>query len=352
VIVENVVVILLIIGIFVWVLYNSPPFKESEENVWESFVAANNLTFRPGHLSAINASAYGEYRGHRLELDTTYGPNRDTKGRIICTRALLHTKRTSSGKSLNVLGRLDTQDVLSALVPNGLPDLRGELEAGDHGQWLSYEESGLVKETERLQLICNLLSDMADGYPAVAAAGGAIAPALQTIARENCLLRNVTIAMLKDIAQATRDLASRAEQLLCMRCLAHFYAHRADLPGQPDVTYYGCRTCHQSLEFIECPQVMVAVLDAGWHGDQDRQDESLRVNWLARRALFDFDRVEIVRAIDKDVEQLAMQIGNDTDPVRKPRYATMRCVVDPACGLSENTLRILENTFGQVEMLS
>jgi len=70
---------------------------------------------------------------------------------------------------------------------------------------------------------------------------------------------------------------------------------------------------------------------------------------LARRALFDFDRVEIIRATDEDVERFAMQVGNDTDPLRKPRYAQMRCSLAPNCHLTENTLRILESLFGRVD---
>jgi hypothetical protein len=192
---------------------------------------------------------------------------------------------------------------------------------------------------------------VADGYPAVAAAGGAVAPALQTVARQNGLLRDVVVRMLKDIAGATqRQLGNRAGRLLCPRCLAHFYAHRADLPWQFDETYYGCRLCYQSREFIECPQGVAAVLDAAWTGTQDLRDGVLRVNWLARRALFDFTVVEIVQATDEDVERFAVQVGNDADLLRRPLYAAMRCIVNPACGLAENTLRILRSTFGSVEI--
>lgn len=49
-------------------------------------------------------------------------------------------------------------------------------------------------------------------------------------------------------------------------------------------------------------------------------------------------------------ERFAVQVGNDTDPVRRPTYAQMRCLVSPECGLSENTMRILQRTFGRVEM--
>ena len=44
-----------------------------------------------------------------------------------------------------------------------------------------------------------------------------------------------------------------------------------------------------------------------------------------------------------------MQVGNDTDPVRQPRYGEMLCLIAPDCRLSENSLRILRNFFGQVE---
>jgi hypothetical protein len=68
-----------------------------------------------------------------------------------------------------------------------------------------------------------------------------------------------------------------------------------------------------------------------------------------RQQLFDFDRVEIIQATDEEVERFAMQVGNDTDPVRQPRYAQMHCLIAPDCRLSENSLRILRNFFGEVE---
>ncbi len=235
------------------------------------------------------------------------------------------------------------------LLAAGVALLPGTFAVRNRGKWLSYEESASGREFDKLKRVADGLSHLAEGYPAVVATGGAAVPALQTLLKENDLLHGVIIEMLKDIAQATQHLGDRADQLLCSNCLVRFYAHRADLPLQPDVTYYGCRACHQSRKFIDCPQGVVAVLDSGWRGPQAQRDGSLHVNWLVRRALFDFDRVEIVRATDKDVEHFAMQVGNDTDPIRKPRYAEIRCVLNPACGLSENTLRILKNTFGQVQ---
>ena len=83
-----------------------------------------------------------------------------------------------------------------------------------------------------------------------------------------------------------------------------------------------------------------------------QQNSVLRVNWLSRRALFDFDEVEIIQATDEEVERFAVQVGNDTDPLRRSRYKWMRCVVRPPCRLSENTLRILGSIFAEVRDFS
>ncbi len=77
-----------------------------------------------------------------------------------------------------------------------------------------------------------------------------------------------------------------------------------------------------------------------------QQDGTWRVNWLARRTLFDFDEIEIVRATDEDVERFVVQAGNDTDEFRQSRYREMSCKIVLDCRLSGNTLRILKNTFG------
>jgi hypothetical protein len=94
---------------------------------------------------------------------------------------------------------------------------------------------------------------------------------------------------------------------------------------------------------------VTAVLDSSWSQPHELQAGLLRLNWLVHRQLFDFDRVEIVRATDEEVERFAVQVGNDTDGFRKSRYATLRCTLAPTCVLSENTRRVLARTFGEVQ---
>jgi hypothetical protein len=326
-------------------------YGRSEREGWTKFATAHGLTFHPGNFLLGGARIVGVYRGHSLIIETF------TRNKVTRTRIRLKARNSSPGRRCEIAGGLSasptSQEVLDLLMPNGpLGITSGKVEAAAGGAYLTYQQIGVMAEVDELRSACNLLSDMLDGYPVVVAIGGAAVHPLEKIGWRSdlLLLSGVAIRIMKDIAQATRrQLSDRAGQLLCPRCLVHCGAHRADLPLQPDVTYYGCRACHQSREFIDCPQDVVAVLDAAWQGAQGRRGGLLCVNWLARRVLFDFDQVEIVRAKDEDVERFAVQVGNDTDPLRKPRYATMRCVVNPACGLSENTLRVLESTFGQVE---
>jgi hypothetical protein len=112
---------------------------------------------------------------------------------------------------------------------------------------------------------------------------------------------------------------------------------------------YGCRTCGQDQAVLDDVARIIVVLDAGWAGTQRQRQGILYVNWLQRRSLFDFGAVEIIEATDQDVERFAVQIGNDTDPLRRRRYPRMTCLIRSDCHLSENSLRILRRIFGRVE---
>jgi len=177
--------------------------------------------------------------------------------------------------------------------------------------------------------------------------GGEAVDPLRALLRENNTdLSHTAADLIRDIAQDTTErLAATAPRLLCLHCLTKYHAHSVRLSWRDRVTYYGCRACGQSREFFEGK--VVAVLDAGMTTERVEQDGVLRVNWLARKALFDFDRVEIVDAPDAEVERFCIQVGNDRDEWRQRRYRRMPCVV--RCSLSENTWRMLRDQWGPVE---
>ncbi len=182
-----------------------------------------------------------------------------------------------------------------------------------------------------------------------ALSGEVIEPLMATLAQDsNASFRERTVWVLKRVAEETTTrLAINAPHLLCSRCLVRCHAHQVHLSWRRKTfTYYGCRACRQSREFFDWPGEIVAVLDQEMSAGQAQAEGVLRVNWLKRGSLFDFDRVEIVTSGDEQVERFAVQVGNDTDSVRRPRYKEMPCQVVSNCRLSENTLRILKNTFG------
>lgn len=155
--------------------------------------------------------------------------------------------------------------------------------------------------------------------------------------------------LLSSIASDTTSrLAANAAGLLCPSCFVRCASYTVQPSLRHSHTGYGCRACGQSWDFMEWPGKVVAVLDRGMSEDLVKEEGVLSVNWIARKSLFDFDSVEIRNGSDEEVERFAVQIGNDTDPVRKPRYSRMTCRIPSPCSLSENSVRILQSAFGDV----
>jgi hypothetical protein len=198
----------------------------------------------------------------------------------------------------------------------------------------------------------HLIQSVTDYWPFLVALGGEIVPLFVTVAHKsgNVTVQALVGQLLGTIAQeASARLSEHSSTLLCQDCFTLYRSHQIDLPWlETDIIhYYGCRTCGRSRDFLKHPGEVVAVLDARMEALY-QPGEPLRVNWLTHRKLFDFDRVEIIQATDEDVERFAVQVGNDTDEVRRPRYKRMPCFISPDCQLSQNTIWILRQMFGQV----
>jgi hypothetical protein len=183
----------------------------------------------------------------------------------------------------------------------------------------------------------------------LATAGGEAVPHLQPLASQiSSALRPIALDLLSQISQeTTARLASRENEFLCPHCLTACGPHDISFPKGDKLRYYGCRTCGQSQELLEGQ--VVAVLDQEMATEIEVAG-TIRVNWLARRNLFDFNTVEIIKATDEEVERFVVQIGNDTDAVRAGRYTQLPCLVYPGCVLSENSLKLLRRPFGRVEV--
>jgi NADH-quinone oxidoreductase subunit J len=96
---------------------------------------------------------------------------------------------------------------------------------------------------------------------------------------------------------------------------------------------------------------VVAVLDSAWTEPAQRQGtDLLRVNWLKKPSLFDFDWTEIVQASDEEVERFVAMVRSDNDRWRLSRYPQMSCLVAKGAHLSDKTIDLLRDTFGEVRL--
>ena len=180
--------------------------------------------------------------------------------------------------------------------------------------------------------------------------GGEAISDLQKIAEdETDSLHEVSQKLIEGIGERTITwLGDQLDHHICSHCLTHFKKHRVRLSRFKTVEYGGCRICHQSRNYLIVEGEIIARLDSKSKSLSSVKGSNLYVNWLEHRQLFDFDFVDIRRATDEDVERFAVQVQNDTDRWRDPRFEKMTCTLHRSCKLSDNTKRILEQTFGEV----
>ncbi len=336
------------IAFVIYIVITSTQDREKQKAAWRQLAATHKLNFISDNSLFGNGSyVAGIYRNHALRLETI----EKSQGRSSVTYTRVGVQvQPWYGDSLSNDQRgqfLSFQEALDRFTsPNTAYSVNEEIKVESSGRPIYFEQQGIIQDTKFLHYLFDLLADLAEAYPVVVALGGEAVPALQPTL-ENKALRPVVSQLLRDIAQETSQrLAHRTSGLLCPRCLTRFGPHEVRLTWWNNLTYYGCRICSQNRDFYEGS--VVAVLDSHMADAPVQQDGVIRVNWSTRRELFDFDAVEIVQAEDEEVERFAVQVGNDTDETRESRYQEMQCVVHPNCQLSENTLRILEHTFGQV----
>ncbi len=334
---------ILIIIIAVVFSVASKQSREKQKAAWKRLAAAHNLEFVPNdNYFSDGAYVSGSYRGHSLKLETIQ--KSQGKSSVTYTRLELFVGRLPDEQQ-----SLSFEEALNRFALLHFPyDLQGKLKAESYCEPIYYEQQGIVQDVKFLEELMNLLASLAEAYPVIVVGGTEALPKLHSAAGSETL-GDVTSRLLRDIVEESRQrLEHRAPWLLCPTCLTRFGPHTWEVSWWTSHTYYGCRTCQQNRKYLEGQ--VVAVLDSRMGSEPVQQEDLVRVNWSARRELFDFDAVEIIEATDEDAERFAVQVGNDTDPTREPRYKAMPCVVSPECQLAENTIRILEHTFGQVEV--
>lgn len=345
--------------------------NEQTYSGWQEFATQNNLTFKPGNFWLMReASVSGDYCGYRLRLETftrskasmttSRFPLPDpgsSSERIIYTRMILRVNNPaptipSPQKKLAASREFDMEKIVDLLLPANVQQrVRGQFYIYGNGREVVYEQENIVGYAKYLQFMLDGLKALVEIYPHLVELGGEVVAGLLPLSKRHHPLQQVAAQLLSDIGKDTeKHLKRRVANLLCPHCLVHFGRHQVTTPWTGSITYYGCKACSQSREFISTRNYrLIVILDREIVTERSQHGTTIRVNWITARKLFDFDEVEIVRATDEEVEYFIVQVGNDTDPFRSRSYKQMRCTVWSDCKLSENTMRILQHTFGQVE---
>lgn len=327
-----------------FISYASFESQERKKEAWAHLASKHNLTYTPGTFLGPKGRVNGLYRDCYLSLETV----QKGQGKQSHTyTALTLTKQYNSSAEKT----LSPEEALQWFAKLWLNVDNATLKVEQNGRELIYQVYGLETNSRHLEQLFDMMSDLLYNYEAILDLGSeAVAPLAKMASRKD-LFRDVAIWLLERISgQTTQRFGYHPEQYLCPDCLVSFEAYDVSLSWWRSLTFYGCRQCSRSRRFLNGR--VLAVLDnqmtEAWTAGQDRV---VRLNWLARREPMDFDEVHIVRADDEDVERFAVQVGNDTDPKRRDRYAHTPCTVAAECCLSPNTLRILERTFSDVAVL-
>jgi len=311
--------------------------KPTGPSSWEKVVVRDRLEL---NLYQIQGKLYAgkAYRGHIFHLSSD---NR-FEGR--------YTQVTLSLPPSIPPSRTDTSlSNIAALLYRSQKYrlLTGRLKIDEQKSRLIYEQPDRELTAKHYEHIFDLLVDWADTVPTLSPFSGEQVMIMKPVAEANKMLRPAVRQLLKRLAHDTKTrLADRLDRLWCPRCRARFVAHQVDLSAGSALTYYGCRSCLQSKDFL-VGQIIV-VLDNHQEPTISKTIGKVRVNWAMIKQPFDFDAIEIGQVDDEAVERFAMQIGNDTDPLRRPRYKRLPCYISPDNRLSANSVRILQHIFGEV----
>jgi len=348
----------MILGVISWIiaffLGKHESSKASWKNLatttwhqWEEEFFPDRYTDKSDNLRYIqkgNSYIEGYYRGRYLKLDTFKEPITTAN---LYTRLVVSGNPGTNGQAKIVNDHIN--DVLNLIISD--LQLRGHITIDKSTHKMVYYQLGIEGDNQYLRRLFDLLNDLLDIYPYLVTAGGKLVSPLLFAIEKNQGLTSLVSELLKGIGEETKKkLSHQISSLLCSDCLVQCSANIVQIAGQTNpITYYGCRACGQSDSFLKIRGQVVAVLDNRVNERQTIQGRDILVNWIVFRKPFDFDRIRVVEATDEDVERFAVQLGNDTDQVRKYRLKQIHCTIEPSCKLTMNTIRILQHAFGQVE---
>jgi RNase P subunit RPR2 len=313
--------------------------------VWLDLTEKHKLYFVPAYFPSQHSTLSGTYRDFFLEMKTVDGTTLATIK--YSTQFLEQVRQHTAETPANLITLHYLVDILTTL--NNIQAY--DMQIAKDGQIVSCTIRNSEISLTELETFLDTQIEVIEAYtPLIAIGGEAIKPLRYVMVKHYGQVGQLAAAIIHAIGiDTTRRLAHKADRLLCSDCLTRFENRRVKMIGEKNVTYYGCRTCGQSRRYFAGRVVLV--LDRAMQDEQTETERTLHLNWLQTKRLADVHLVNINQASDQDVERLVMQVHNDTTPGRRAKYAQLTCNVDPRCQLTENSLRLLRQTFKQIKQM-
>ncbi|MEM7345290.1 MAG: hypothetical protein AAF485_13710 [Chloroflexota bacterium] len=166
----------------------------------------------------------------------------------------------------------------------------------------------------------------------------------------NLRLQQIALWMLRQIADDSfARLTPKPNQWLCTNCIGPCKRLSIDSSSQRKIVFAGCPICHNSRDVIPHPQEITIVLDSENEMGHIIEGDRLLTNWFSQERVLIFDRIEIRHITDQAVEQFVVDIHAQASTRQQARFKQIPYTISPTCQLSENSLRILDQTFGENE---
>ena len=337
-------VILFVLVLIISNLTEKDTLSDLREN-WQQFAKSNGLNFEAGK-NLTQPIISGDFRGHFLAI--YYVPEKTFHGATLPAYTAFALKRNHN--VYNLKKRQNDSDIMRRFwaICNIIEfGSQVRVESTFDKIFLKWE---LIESTHKLQSISDQLVELIEICYEVCKMGGEAVESLLQAEPFKPIIEQIIKAI---SAETESRIKPKISLLLCKECFTYCSSHKVKYPSVASffsvkVKYYGCRLCKQSRNFIECARC-AAVLDDQMTEEWSVQENKISVNWLAHHKLFDFHEVRIMQASDREVEEFVMQVGNDMDEFRQPRYKEIPCIIASGCKLSANTFNILKHTFKSVK---
>ena len=132
-------------------------------------------------------------------------------------------------------------------------------------------------------------------------------------------------------------------------CLQHFA--RFTLQKSAGVEYMGCRICQSTIFGVQAQNVFL-MLDDSMEKETELLPDQILINGKMISQLVDFDHLRIGQCDAEMIRTLCIEMGNETDPIRKKAFESATCVIHRTASLDREIVNLLSQRFKRISHTS